>query len=127
MTKNMAWVYDAQKTPMGTRGAPLNMMCTPLATSHFGNGDNPTINEIQSGQPGPAQCQSIFIVTANVQANRLDQSNPQLVVRTFFVQITDGSRHRASTDATRAVALGAAKAREGKDAEEVKKRAAPKL
>jgi hypothetical protein len=122
-TKNLAWVYDAQGQPMGPKGAPLNAMCAGLAASHFGNGDQPTMNQIQTGQPGPAQCQSISIVTASVLAGGLDAANPQLVVHRLVVQITDGRRHRASVDATRAVALAATKARD----EEVKKRAAPKL
>jgi hypothetical protein len=54
-------------------------------------------------------------------------ANPLLVVRFLLVQMIDGSRHRASTDATRAVALAALKARENKDNEEIKKRAPPKL
>lgn len=127
MTKNMVWVYDARGKPMGPGGAPLNMLCGGLFMAHFGNGDTPTLNEIQSGQPGPAQCQSIIIVNANVQGSRLDQANPQLVVRNLIVHMTDGSRHRASTDATRAVALAASKARENKENEEIKKRPPPKL
>ena len=127
MTKNMVWVYDAQGKPMGPSGAPLNLQCGPLFMSHFGNGDAPTMNEIQSGRPGPPQCQSIIMVNANVQGNRLDQSNPRLVVRSLIVNITDGSRHRASTDATRGVALAASKARQNKDNEEISKRAPPKL
>jgi len=126
-SKYMAWVYDAQGKPMGPSGAPLNKVCATYATAHFGGTDDPTMNEIQTGNPGPAQCQSIIIVNANILANRIDQSNPQSVVRGLIVQITDGSRHRASTDATRAVALAASKARESKEADEVKKRGAPKL
>ncbi|HEY7189215.1 MAG TPA: hypothetical protein VH436_21805 [Vicinamibacterales bacterium] len=44
-----------------------------------------------------------------------------------IVRITDARRHRAATDATRAVALAATKSRESKESEEVKKRGAPKL
>jgi hypothetical protein len=126
MTKNMVWVYDAQGKPMGPSGAPLNMLCAPRLMAHFGSAD-PAMNEIQSGQPGPAQCHSIITVNANIQGSRIDQANPQLVVRFLLVQMTDGSRHRASIDATRAVALAASKARENKDNDEIKKRAAPKL
>lgn len=60
-------------------------------------------------------------------ASRLDPANPQFVVNSLIVQINAGSRHRAATDATRAVALRAAKEREGRQAEEVQQRAAPKL
>jgi hypothetical protein len=127
MTKNMVWVYDAEGKPMGPGGAPLNVLCAPRFMAHFGNGDVQTMNEIQSGQLGPAQCQSIILINANVQGSRLDQSNPQLVVRSLIVNISDGSRHRASTEATRATALAASKARENKDTEEIKSRAAPKL
>ena len=127
MTKNMVWVYDAQGKPMGPSGAPLNLLCAPRFMAHFGNGDVTTLNEIQNGQLGPAQCQSIILINANVQGSRLDQSNPQLVVRSLIVNINDGSRHRASTEATRAVAIAASKARENKQNEEIKGRAAPKL
>lgn len=125
-SKFMAWVYDAQGKSMGPGGAQLNMTCAGLVSSHFG-GDGNTMNEIQSGQPGPAPCQSVIIVNANILATRLDPGNPQFVVYSLIVQITDGARHRASVDATRAVAVAATKARQQREADEVKKRAAPKL
>jgi len=126
-TKFMAWVYDAQGKPMGPNGAQLNTMCAGLVTSRFGNGGITTEQEILTGQAGPAPCQSISIVNASIQSARLDPANPQFVVFSLIVQITDARRHRAATDATRAVALAATKARESKEAEEVKRRGAPKL
>jgi hypothetical protein len=130
LSKYVAWVYDAQGKPMGPSGAPLNMTCAPNVGAHFGSGDDPTLNEIQSGRPsGPPQCQSITIVNANVLGGLTDQSNfnSTMVVRGLIVQITDGSRHKASVDATRAVALGATKSRENKEDETIKKRPTPKI
>jgi len=130
LSKYVAWVYDAQGKPMGPSGAPLNMTCAPDATAHFGSGDDPTLNEIQSGRPsGPPQCQAITIVNANVLGSQVDPSkvNSTLVVRSLIVQITDGARHRASVDATRAVAVGATKSREDKENEVIKKRPTPKI
>ena len=43
------------------------------------------------GQPGPAPCQSVIIVNANILATRLDPGNPQFVVYSLIVQITDGA------------------------------------
>jgi hypothetical protein len=126
-TKNMAWVYDAQGKPLGARGAQLNMACAGLASAHFSGGDTSTLNEIQTGRSEPADCQSIIIVTASVLSSRIDPNSPQFEVNSLIVQIADGPRHRAATDATRAVALRATKAREIKEADEVKKRGAPKL
>jgi len=126
-SKFIVWVYDAQGKPMGPAGAQLNMMCGGLVTRHFGNGENITMTEIQSGQPVPAPCQSLTIVNASVQASRLDPANPQFVVNSLIVQIGDNSKHQGAVEGTRAVALAAAKAREGKQAEEVKRRGAPKL
>ena len=81
---------------MGPAGAQLNMMCGGLVTRHFGNGENITMTEIQSGQPVPAPCQSLTIVNASVQASRLDPANPQFVVNSLIVQIGDNSKHQAA-------------------------------
>jgi hypothetical protein len=125
-SKYMAWVYDAQGKPMGPEGKALNTTCGGLAETHF-NGDSLTRNEILAGQKKPPQCDSIIIVNANLLASRLDQSNPQLAVNFLRVHITDGPRHRAATDATRAMSLNAAKSRQSKEAEDVKRQGVPKL
>jgi len=130
LSKYVAWVFDAQGKPMGPSGAALNTTCAPWVNGHFGGGDDPTLNEIHSGRPsGPPQCQSLTIINANVLGTLTDQSNfnSTMVVSGLVVQITDGSRHRASVDATRAVALGAQKSREDKEDETIKKRPPPKI
>jgi hypothetical protein len=124
--KHVAWVYDAQGKPMGPAGAALYTACGTLIDNHF-SGDSLTRNEILAGQAVPPQCNSIIIVRAIVQATRFDQSNPQLAVYFMTVSITDGPRHRAATDATRAVVLNAARSRQNKETEDVKKRGVPKL
>jgi hypothetical protein len=123
----MAWVYDAQGKPMGASGAELHKACNGVAQTHFG-GDSATRNELLTGrQAEPAQCQSIIIVNANVNANRVNGNSSQYEVWNMSVEMTDTPRHRVALDATKAVVLGASKARQNKEAEEVKKRAAPKL
>lgn len=125
-TKNIAWVYDAQGRPLGAAGAQVNLACGALFSAHFG-GDTATFNEITTGQPGPKECQSIIIATANIQGSAVTPGSSELAVNNLIVQIIDGARHRATTDATRAVALNAANARNNKATEDLKKNGAPKL
>lgn len=124
-TKNIMWVYDAQGKPLGPAGARLVVSCAALM-SHF-NGDTASMNEIESGQMGPKECQSIIVINANIQGSPATQGSSELVVNDLIVQMLDSARHVAAAEATRAVALNAAKARDRKATEEVQKRGAPKL
>ncbi len=82
-------------------------------------------NEIRSGQSWPAECNSVIIIGAHVNASPVSSS--QFAVNNLTVQMNDGARYRAAIDATRAVVLRAAKARDSKQNDEVNKRGAPKL
>ncbi len=126
ITKAIAWVYDSQGRPLGSRGAQVYRTCASI-NNHFGNGDLAAVNDIQSGgQPPAPECRSLIIVEASVQANR-DPAGSQLVVNTLIVSLADAGRYRASIEAVRAIILNAQKARERKQNEAVDKRGGPKL
>ena len=126
ITKTIAWIYDGSGRPLGPRGAPLYPPCARYS-NQFGSGDLAVVNDIQAKvQPPAAECGSHFIVTASVLAG-LDPASSQYVVNTLIVTLADGGRYQTAIQATRAVILNAEKVREQKNAEEVNKRAAPKL
>lgn len=126
ITKAIAWIYDEKGAPLGPRGAPLYPSCAGFS-NHFGSGDLAVVNDIQiGGQPPTAECRSLIMVNASVQAG-LDPASSQYVVNTLIVTLADGARYRTAIEATRAVIQNAARLREEKKTEEVNKRAAPKL
>ena len=125
-TKIIAWMYDSSGRAMGPGGYQVYLACGGFFAAHFG-GDQASINEIQTGQPGPKECQSVTFATATVQGGAVTPGSPQMAVDNLIVQIVDGARHRTSTDATRAVALAAAKARDNNATNDLKKNGAPKL
>jgi hypothetical protein len=126
----MSWVYDAQGKPMGASGAEVQKTCSGMQP-HFG-GDAGSRNELISGrQLEPAQCQSIIMVFANVNAavNEpiVNGNSTDYAVWSMTVELIDMPKHRPALEATKAVVLGAAKARQNKEAKELNKRAVPKL
>ena len=125
-TKIIAWVYDGSGRPMGPGGHALYLNCGGLFAAHFG-GDTASMNEIHTGQPGPKECDSIFLATASVQGGAATPGGSQMAVDNLTVQLIDGARHRPAADATRAVALAAGKAREQKTSDDMKRNGAPKL
>jgi hypothetical protein len=125
-TKIIAWMYDSSGRPLGPGGHQIYLACGGLFAAHFG-GDLASTNEIHTGQPGPKECQSVAMATASVQGGAVTPGSSQMAVDNLTVQIIDGARHRAATDATRAVALAAAKARDNKAANDLQKNGAPKL
>jgi hypothetical protein len=123
------WVYDAQGRALGAGGAALARQCDSMFSAHFGT-DQTSINEIETGRPGPnsaKECDSVAVVAASVQTVIATPGSAQLAVNNLIVWMADGARHRASVDATRAVVAAAAKARDNKSTEELQKRGAPKL
>ena len=122
-TNHITWIYDAQGRPLGPRGAQLNAACTLQVLAGFQG--NPA-NDIQSGPHWPPECNSVIIARASVAATQ-DAASSQYVVTNLTVSVADPGKYRAAIDATRAVVLNAAKAREKKQGEEVNQRAAPKL
>lgn len=125
-TKGIIWVYDGQGKPMGPAGQQIYKTCGTFG-NHFGSGGLAARNDIQTGgQPGPPECKSYIVLAASVQAG-LDPASSQYVVNNMGAVLADGGRYRTAIEATRGVILNAAKAREKKQADEVNKRAAPKL
>jgi hypothetical protein len=74
----------------------------------------------------PAQCNSIILATASVQADR-SPTDGAVVVNNLIFQFANGATFLPSIDATRAVSLAAVKARETKNSEKVNQRGAPKF
>jgi hypothetical protein len=125
-TKSIIWVYDAQGRALGPAGRQLIVPCANLM-SHFGNGDTGTANELETGQFGPAECQSIMVISASIQGSAVTAGSAELAVNDLIVQMIDNARHSVSTKATRAVAVNAANARDKQSTEDLQKRGAPKL
>jgi hypothetical protein len=124
-TKGIVWVYDAaHERPMGPGGKQAFVACAQLFTNI--EGSLSVQNDITSGASWLGACGSVSIVTASVQAGQ-DAASGQFVVNNLTLSLADGARYRAALEATRAVVLNAAKAREKTQTEEVNKRAAPKL
>jgi hypothetical protein len=123
-TNHLTWVYDTTGKPLGARGAQLNTTCTDRILSSFQNG---TQDDIQgTGRRWPPECSSVIIARASVSAQQ-EPGSSQYVVSHLTVTLADGARYWPTIEATRAVALNAAKAHEKKQTDEVNKRAAPKL
>jgi hypothetical protein len=125
-TKIIAWMYDSAGRPMGPGARALYIACGGLFAAHFG-GDTASRNEIQTGQQAPKECQSVSMATAALQGGSVIPGSSQLAVDNLIVQIIDGGRHRTATEATRAVALAASKARDNKATTDLQKNGAPKL
>ena len=94
-TKAIAWVYDGEGRPLGPRGAQLYRTCGTLS-NHFGNGDLISHSDITAGGPPPAaNCRSLIMVNASVQAG-IDPASSQYVVNYLGVSLTDGGRYRTA-------------------------------
>lgn len=126
MTKNMVWVYDLSgKLLSSGQGRPIYIACDSYLGTHFGSGT--AIQNDLSGMKSPSpQCDSVILATASVQANR-SASDGTTVVNNLIFQVSNGALYHESIGATRAVATGAAAAREQKQSEKVDQRGAPKL
>jgi len=127
-TKTLTWVFDADgKLLPKEKAMPLYMTCGQKLQSHFGNEDMVSFNYIQSGGAAQAECNSIILITASVQAAGITPGSSQLVVYNLTVRMNDGRIYAKAIEATRAYALRAAKTAESKEIDEVNKRGAPKL
>jgi hypothetical protein len=124
LNKFMVWVLDAQGRPVApARAHSLYMACDAPLSNVFGVVG---IHNEFAGVHMPAECDSVVMVRANVQAT--SSSVPgSVVVGTLIVQVANGPAFRASIEATRKVMMAAANARENKQKEEVNKRGAPKI
>lgn len=126
-TQILSWVYDDKGNLLpADKAKQLYMSCSSLLQSHFNNADVSSLNDIQLGKYGPPECSSVILITANVLCTQLHSTDPS-VVYSLSVEINDGPLYRAAIEATREIALRAAKARENKAAEDANKVAAPKL
>jgi hypothetical protein len=124
MTKNMVWVYDASGKPVAAAEARgLYLACTAYLENHFGS---VSLQNDLAGMKGPAECNSIMIATASVQAGRLGTDTTPVVNNLLFM-VANGAMFHSSLDATRAVAVGAKAEREKKQNQTVDQRGAPKL
>jgi hypothetical protein len=124
MTKIMVWVLDAQGRLLGPGPAhSLYMTCyTPLSNAFS---TTSIINELH-GVRMPAECDSVAMVSASVQASA-NAVPGSIVVGNLTVQVANGPAYRASIEATRKVVMAAVNAREKKEKDEINKRGAPKI
>jgi hypothetical protein len=123
LTKTMAWAYDTSGNLVGAaQGKPLYLACDTYLANHF----SPiALNNDLHGMASPPQCNSIILAKAVVLAAQGPAGAP--VVGNLIFQVTNGAMYRASLDATRAVAMAAAQAREKRQSEKIDQRGAPKL
>jgi hypothetical protein len=124
MTKTVAWAYDTGGKMLGSaEGKALYLACDAYLGNHF----SPiALSNDLYGVGHPAQCDSIILATVTVLAAQ-SAADGTTVVGNLIFKVTNGAMYRASLDATRAVAVAAAQAREKKQAEKVDQRGAPKL
>jgi hypothetical protein len=124
MTKTVAWAFDTGGKMLGSaQGKALYLACDTYLGNHF----TPTaLSNDLYGVGHPAQCDSIILATATAQAAH-SAADGTAVVSNLIFKVTNGAMYRASLDATRAVAVAAAQAREKKQAQKVDQRGAPKL
>ena len=124
MTKNVVWVYDTSGKLKGAGEArALYLACDSFFGGHFGG---VALNNDLYGVKPPAQCNSIILATASVQAGR-SPTDGAVVVNNLIFQVSNGATFLPSIDATRAVSIAAVKARETKNSEKVNQRSEPKL
>jgi hypothetical protein len=123
LTKTIAWAYDTSGKPAGAaQGKPLYLACDAYLANHF----SPiALNNDLHGMASPPQCNSIILAKAVVLGGQGPAGAP--VVGNLIFQVTNGAMYRASVDATRGVAMAAARAREEKQSEKIDQRGAPKL
>jgi hypothetical protein len=124
MTKVMSWVYDLNGKPLGDAEAhTLFLACDAFLAAHF----NPVaLRNDLDGTNRPSECSSIILATATLQSGRL-VTDESIVVSNLIFRVNNGALYRASIEATRAVALAAAKVRQEKHGEAVDQRGPPKL
>jgi hypothetical protein len=124
MTKNIVWVYDSGgKLKSAGEARALYLACDAYFGGHFGG---VALNNDLYGLKPPAQCNSIILATASVQAGR-SAADGATVVNNLIFQVANGATFLPSIDATRAVSMAAVKARETKNSAKVNQRGAPKL
>jgi hypothetical protein len=124
LTKSMIWVVDSQGRLLGPGPAhSLYMTCyTPLSNAFS---TTSIVNELH-GVRMPAECDSVVMVSASVQASA-NAVPGSIVVGNLIVQVANGPAYRASIEATRKVVMAAATERENKQRQAIDKRGAPKI
>jgi hypothetical protein len=124
MTKGVAWAFDTSGKLMDSAQAKaLYLACDAYLSGHF----NPVaLNNDLQGTPSPPQCNSVILANASIQAAQSAALGTTVVGNLIF-QVTNGAVYRAAINATRDVAIAAARAREKKESQKVDQRGAPKL
>jgi hypothetical protein len=124
MTKIVAWAYDTGGKMLGpAQGRALFLACDTYLGNHF---SSTALSNDLHGVGHPSQCDTVILATATAQAGQ-SAADGTAVVSNLIFKVTNGAMYRASLDATRAVAVAAAQAREKKQAEKVDQRGGPKL
>jgi hypothetical protein len=123
LTKTMAWAYDTGGKLMSpAEGKALYVACATYLENHF----SPiALNNDLHGMASPPQCKSVILAKAVALGAQGPAGAP--VLGNLIVQVTNGAMYRASIDATRAVAMAAAQAREKKESKKIDQRGEPKL
>jgi hypothetical protein len=123
LTKTIAWAYDTSGKLMETaQGKALWLACNAYLENHF----SPiALNNDLHGMASPPGCNSLILARATLQGAPGPAGVP--VLGNLIFQVTNGAMYRASLDATRAVAISAAQAREKKQSQKIDERGAPKL
>jgi hypothetical protein len=123
---SMIWVFDAQGRLLPAGQARRTWeLCASLMDARFTPND--AINELTSPMQRAPECDSAIIATAGLGSTLLNEGRPEYVVNNLIVRVMHAPMYKAAMEATRAVALAASQARATKQADEVKKRGAPKL
>jgi hypothetical protein len=124
LTKTVAWAYDTGGKLLGAaEGKAIFLACATYLENHF----NPiAFNNELHGMATPPQCNSIILAKA-VMLGAQSPSGGNPVLGGLIFQVTNGAMYHASLDATRAVAMAAAQAREKKAGQQIDQRGAPKL
>jgi len=124
LTRSIAWAYDTGGKPLGpAEGKAIFVACATYLENHF----NPiAFNNELNGMATPPQCNSI-ILAKSVMLGAQSPGGGNPVLGGLIFQVTNGAMYHASLDATRAVAMAAAQAREKKQREKIDQRGAPKL
>jgi hypothetical protein len=124
LTKSVVWVFDAQGKPLASGPAhSLYMTCSTPLSNAFGV---VTIRNELAGVRMPAECDSVVMINASVQASS-NAVPGSIVVGNLIVQVANGPAYRASMEATRKVVMTAVNQREKKQKDEINKRGAPKI
>ena len=123
---SMIWVFDSQGRLLPAGQARRTWeLCASLMDARFTPGD--AINELTSPIQRAPECDAAILATAGLGSTLLNQGRLEYAVNNLIVRVMHAPMYKAATEATRAIALAASKARASKQADEVKKRGPPKL